>query len=141
MDAGVAPVAPDPRRWPMKPDATEAVSAGTPEGAAPVVGVDDPAVVRALQEYRLARTEGKNPSREELLHRFPQVAAEMAACLDALEFLHGAAAQLPPGPADPFGLALFSGESVQAPLPLGDFRILREVGRGGMGVVYEAAQL
>ena len=35
-------------------------------------------------------------------------------------------------------------ESLDAPKPrtsLGDFRLIREIGRGGMGVVYEAYQL
>src|SRR5258708_11262525 len=31
--------------------------------------------------------------------------------------------------------------SEESQLPLGDFRIVREIGRGGMGIVYEAIQL
>src|SRR5262249_27900112 len=56
-------------------------------------------------------------------------------CLEALEFVHGARPELPVGPD--------MGGAAAPPLPqaLGDFRIVREVGRGGMGIVYEAVQL
>ena len=57
-------------------------------------GVDDPAVLRALREYRAAREAGQRPSRRELLARYPEAAGELAACLDALDFVHRAAPRL-----------------------------------------------
>ncbi len=89
---------------------------------------DDPRLVAALEEYLAELEAGRRPGRQEFLARHPRLAAALADCLDGLEVMHRAA---PPRPAGAAGEAL----------PLGDFRILREVGRGGMGVVYEAEQL
>src|SRR5207237_637333 len=77
-----------------------------------------------------------HPNRQEFLSRHPEIAGELATCLDGLAFVHSAAAQMQ-GPA---ATAQVDEESATAK-PLGDFKLIREIGRGGMGVVYEAVQL
>jgi serine/threonine protein kinase/Tfp pilus assembly protein PilF len=90
---------------------------------------EDPRIAAALQEYLAELESGQKPDRCAYLSRHPDIADTLADALDGLEFVHGAI--LPRARPEP------------APVPtiLGDFRILREIGRGGMGVVYEAEQL
>ncbi len=97
---------------------------------------DDPRVAAAMQEYLDALEAGKKPSREVFLAQHAAFAKELAECLDGLAWVHEAAREMR------------RDEGVQSPLsaeelklPLGDFRVMREIGRGGMGVVYEAVQL
>lgn len=101
----------------------------------------DPRLLAAVQEYMAAVEAGRRPSRHELLARHPDIADELSACLHGLAFVRSAAQQItgssPTTPSidDPgFGAELSA-------RPLGDFRLVREIGRGGMGVVYEAVQL
>jgi tetratricopeptide (TPR) repeat protein len=93
---------------------------------------DDPRVTRALEEYQSALEAGQVPDREWLRARHPDVAGVLDGYLDGLDFLHRTVAGMhdgtDPGPAG-------------NPVPmLEDFEIVREVGRGGMGIVYEAQQ-
>jgi serine/threonine protein kinase/Flp pilus assembly protein TadD len=68
---------------------------------------------------------------ERLLADHPAVADDLGACLASLRFIEKGAGSLTcPEPGGPGSLE-----------NLGDFRIHREIGRGGMGIVYEAEQL
>lgn len=114
---------------------------GEPERQAdvsPVTAIDDPRVIADLQAYREALLEGRLPNRDELLQRYPRIASELAACVDGLELIRQVAGPLRPRlPAadDP-------GDRPDPPTNvLGDYRIVREIGCGGMGVVYEAEQV
>jgi serine/threonine protein kinase len=104
---------------------------------------DDPRVLAAIQEYMAAMEAGRRPNRRELLARHPDIANELSACLQGLSLIQGAAAEIgrDAGDArretDPPQVD----EELASAQPLGDFRLVREVGRGGMGVVYEAVQL
>jgi tetratricopeptide (TPR) repeat protein len=87
--------------------------------------------------------EGRKPDCQELLARYPEFAGELARFLDDQRQVEQYTSPLrdvvqatPP----PRGrAAAVAGLAARA--ELGDFRIVREVGRGGMGVVYEAQQL
>jgi WD40 repeat protein/serine/threonine protein kinase len=115
-----------------------------PDGSAPAsasgISVDDSRVIRALQEYQAVLQAGRRPNRHEFEARYPEIAPALAECLDGLEFVHGAAPHLSQAEMDP-PAAASPGASLQPESPLGDFRLVREIGRGGMGVVYEAVQL
>jgi len=97
-----------------------------------------------LLDGYLSRLErGLPPPREGLLRANPDLALPLQAYFQSLDELHDLAAGFQrPGSASGYS------ESAAEVLPatgdekrLGDFRLLREVGRGGMGVVYEAEQI
>jgi hypothetical protein len=80
-----------------------------------------PAAVAILDAYVADVQAGRAPDRAALLAAHPGLAAQLESCLAALDFIHRADHPDPAGPPK-----------------LGDFRIMREIGRGARGVVYEA---
>jgi tetratricopeptide (TPR) repeat protein/serine/threonine protein kinase len=84
-----------------------------------------------LDEYLRALEAGNAPDREALLATHPDIAEELQAALLGVDFVHAAAPRLAPE----------EDSHAQPGRSLGDYRLLRELGRGGMAVVYEAEQV
>ncbi|MDB5305772.1 MAG: serine/threonine protein kinase [Phycisphaerales bacterium] len=102
---------------------------------------DDPRLLAAVKEYMAALDAGRKPNRQELLARHPDIAGELSACLQGLSFVRAAGAEFS-GARGGIGETRGAAEGdLESASPLGDFRLMREIGRGGMGVVYEAVQL
>jgi serine/threonine protein kinase/Tfp pilus assembly protein PilF len=95
-------------------------------------------VIRILEGYLGQLEQGLPPDADELLAQHPELADVLRVYLEKLALLHHAATGLrsPNQAEDPAPAALLPERG-----RLGDFRIIREVGRGGMGVVYEAEQI
>jgi serine/threonine protein kinase/WD40 repeat protein len=100
---------------------------------------DDPSVEalagRVADEFLAALDRGERPDIEEVVRRHPHYAAVLRDVLSALLAMRSAS-----GPAGPADLLVLTDPTNPSGC-LGDFRLLGEVGRGGMGVVYEAEQV
>ncbi|HEX4795333.1 MAG TPA: serine/threonine-protein kinase [Humisphaera sp.] len=103
---------------------------------------DEDRLVAAVKEYTAAVESGRRPNRQEFLAQYADIATELSSCLNSLNFVQAAAAQLPGS--DAASQIQKTSEELNTDMaakPLGDFKLVREIGRGGMGVVYEAVQL
>ena len=88
------------------------------------------------EEFAARYRRGERPALQEYIDRAPDLADQIREMFPALVEVERAEDEL----RDPAGApAAIGAES--SPGRLGDYRILREVGRGGMGVVYEAEQI
>jgi len=95
---------------------------------------DDPRVLEVVRDYQTEWECGRRPDREWYLMRHPELVPVIAGYFDGIDLLYREMTDLNRSGDRRHDTDLVPGDRV------GEFEIVREVGRGGMGVVYEAAQ-
>lgn len=100
-------------------------------------GPEQERLARILDDYLVSIEKGLPVTPDELLAKYPEDAVQLRGYLSGLQLFHAAVGVAP---------QQVPGSPIVGPLPqpmhtIGDYQLVREIGRGGMGVVYEAFQV
>jgi serine/threonine protein kinase len=95
----------------------------------------------ALLAYVEARQAGREPNRDQFFTSYPDLRGELEDFFASHDEVERLAAVMREGVGQEARPRSAAGEPAPGLGELGDFRLLREIGRGGMGVVYEAEQI
>jgi eukaryotic-like serine/threonine-protein kinase len=113
---------------------------GTNEGGVFDPGDDDERVGEAIEAYLALAEQGQPPAVEDFVVRYPGLEGDVRAALEGLELVHGLMG---------LGSAVGSGSGrgrgvdhrIESGRRIAGYRVVRELGRGGMGTVYEAVHV
>ncbi len=100
---------------------------------------DDP-LHGAVESYLKRRRNGEKPSVDDYIDRFPGREEEVRELFSTLELIEDAGSTGQEEAEEERRARSFTAFNGTAIRTIGDYHIIREIGRGGMGVVYEATQ-
>lgn len=100
---------------------------------------EDPRVIEVADDYLRDLKAGRAWDHQRYTSRYPELANEITECIEGIDLLYTSIPGKTTCDDEVHGSS--NVPSFEPTNPVGDFQIVRQIARGGMGIVYEAVQM